>query len=137
MKLKKMPKDEIEMMSYTDLTYHLLKENKEAMTTPDIFKHICDLLDYNNEQYETGIGDYYTSLTMDKRFVLLDNGKWDIRDHHSIELDYDDEEDDFSEESNDEEESEEENEEESEDIDEETDEDLGDLVIVEEEDIDE
>ena len=42
MKLKNIPKEEIEQMSYTDLTYQLLKENKKAMTTPDIFKNICE-----------------------------------------------------------------------------------------------
>lgn len=87
-----MSRSELEILSYTDLTYMLLKENKKPMNTPSIFKEICSLLDYTDEEYASRIGDYYTSLTIDKRFVLLDSGEWDIRDHHSVELVLDDEE---------------------------------------------
>jgi DNA-directed RNA polymerase subunit delta len=94
MKLKDMTYEEIELLSYTDLTYLLLKENKQPMNTPTIFRKICDLLKYDEEYYVEAIGDYYTSLTIDKRFVLLENNEWDIRDHHSIAITLDEEEDD-------------------------------------------
>ena len=96
MKLKKMPKEELELMSYTDLTEMLLKENKKPMNTPTVFHKICDLLGFSEDEYASKIGDYYTSLTIDKRFVLLDNNEWDLRDHHSIDLslEEDDEEED-------------------------------------------
>lgn len=90
MKLKDMHIEELELMSYTDMTYMILKENNKAMNTPTIFKEICNLLDYSEEEYVAKIGDYYTSLTLDKRFVLLENNEWDIRDRHSIELVMDD-----------------------------------------------
>ena len=93
MKLNKLSKEELELMSYTDMTYQLLGENKKPMTTPEIFKKICDLLEYSDQDYQSKISDYYTSLTIDKRFVLLDDGKWDLRDHHAIELTLNDEED--------------------------------------------
>ena len=95
MKLKNMSKEELELMSYTDLTEMLIKENKKPMNTPTVFHKICDLLGYSEDEYASKIGDYYTSLTIDKRFVLLDNNEWDLRDHHSINLslEEDDEED--------------------------------------------
>lgn len=117
MKLKDMKLEELELMSYTDITYMILKENKKTMNTPSIFKEICSLLDYSDDEYVAKIGDYYTSLTMDKRFVLLDNNEWDIRDNHSIELVLDE----------DEEEIEETNEEESEEFEEEIEDDLDDV----------
>lgn len=89
-----MSKEEIELLSYTDLTYLLLTENKKSMNTPTIFRKISDLLEYSDEEYASKIGDYYTSLTIDKRFVLLDNNEWDIRDRHSVQLVVDDEEED-------------------------------------------
>ncbi len=61
------------------------------MNTPSIFKEICKLLGYSDEEYAAKIGDYYTSLTIDKRFVLLENNEWDIRDRHSVELVMDEE----------------------------------------------
>ncbi len=90
MKLKDMHIEELELMSYTDMTYMILKENNKAMNTPTIFREICNLLDYTEEEYVAKIGDYYTSLTLDKRFVLLENNEWDIRDRHSVELVMDD-----------------------------------------------
>lgn len=92
MKLKNMSKEELELMSYTDLTEMLLKENKKPMNTPTVFHKICDLLGYSDDEYASKIGDYYTSLTIDKRFVLLDNNEWDLRDHHSIDLSLEDDE---------------------------------------------
>ena len=127
MNLKNMPIEELEMLSYTDLTYLLLKESKKSMNTPSIFKEICNLLGYSDEEYSAKIGDYYTSLTIDKRFVLLENNEWDIRDRHSVELVMDEEdESEEAEEENEEEEIEEEEETEEEDIDEVIDDDLDD-----------
>lgn len=94
MELKDMSIEDLEIMSYTDLTYMLIKENKKSMNTPTIFKEICNLLGYSDDEYAAKIGDYYTSLTIDKRFVLLDNNEWDIRDHHSIEIEVDEEDED-------------------------------------------
>lgn len=98
MKLKNMPKEELQLLSYNDLTYMILKENKKVMNTPSIFKIICDLLEYNNEEYENKIGDYYTSLALDKRFILLDSAEWDLRENHSVELSVDDDEEEVVEE---------------------------------------
>lgn len=111
MKLKEMKKEELEVLSYTDLTEMILKENKKAMNTPSIFKKICDLLELSEEEYTNQIGDYYTSLTTDKRFILLDSAEWDLKDKHKVEIVMEDDEDEdaiFEEEIDDEEENNEE-----------------------------
>lgn len=92
MELKNMNKEELELLSYTDLTEIILKENKKAMNTPSLFKTICNLLEYTDEEYASKIGEYYTSLTTDKRFVLLDTAEWDLKDNHSIPLIVEDDE---------------------------------------------
>lgn len=103
MKLKSMKKEELEVLSYTDLTEMILKENKKPMNTAKIFKTICELLELSEEDYTNKIGDYYTSLTTDKRFILLDNAEWDLRDKHKVEIVLDDEdEEDYSDEEPDE-----------------------------------
>ena len=95
MKLKNMSQEELQLLSYTDLTYKILREEKKTLNTPTIFRKICDLLGYSDEEYAEKIGDYYTPLTIDKRFVMLENGEWDIRDNHvlNISLEEDVEED--------------------------------------------
>ena len=90
MGLKDMKLEDLELMSYTDLTYKILKEEKKPLNTPTIFHHICDLLGYSNEEFEDKIGDYYTSLTIDKRFIMLETGEWDLRENHSVELNLED-----------------------------------------------
>ncbi len=111
MKLKNMSKEELETMSYTDITYMILKENK-TMNTAELFKKICNLLELTEEEYGEKIGDYYTSLTIDKRFHMLENGEWDLMENHKVELQLDDDEEIESEEET-EEETETENEEEN------------------------
>ena len=143
MKLKEMSKEELEVLSYTDLTEIILKENKSAMNTPCIFKKICDLLELSEEEYTNQIGDYYTSLTTDKRFILLDTAEWDLKDKHKvkIELDIDDDEDEesFEDEENLDEELDEVEDESIEITDDEVDldDDMEDLTIVDDEDLDE
>ena len=99
MKLNKMPKDELESYSYIELAQMILTEEKKSLNTPTIFKKICKLLELTDEEYENKISDFYTNLTTDKTFILLDNGNWDLRDRHSSDTNIDfeqDEEDDES-----------------------------------------
>ncbi len=94
MKLKDKSKEELEVLSYTDLTELILKENKKPMSTKDIFTTICELLELSDEEFTNKIGDFYTSLTTDKRFILLDNAMWDLKDKHKVEIVLDDEDED-------------------------------------------
>lgn len=143
MELKNMPREELEILSYTDLAALILKEKNKSLNTPSIFREICDLLDYTDEEYTEKIGDFYTSLTIDKRFVFLENNEWDLREKHAVELVVDDEEDELEEDI--EEEEEEPVEEEEEDIDaviedddlEDVDDDLDDLAILSDEELEE
>ena len=57
MKIKEMSKEELEGLSYADLTEMILKENKKPMNTPSIFKKICNLLELSEEEYTNQIGD--------------------------------------------------------------------------------
>jgi len=94
MKLTDMTKEELSLLTYAEIAYRYLKENKITLKTPDLFRKICDLLEFNDNQYLSKIGDFYTSLTMDKRFIVLDNNEWDLRENHSVEIVLDDEIDD-------------------------------------------
>ena len=135
MKLKEMSKQELEVLSYTDLTEMILKENKKPMNTPSIFKKICELLELTEEDYTNQIGDYYTSLTTDKRFILLDSAEWDLKDKHKVEINLDEEDED--EEVFDEEETVEDESIEITDDEVDLDDDMDDLTIVDDEDLEE
>ena len=95
MSIKQMNKEELELLSNKDIT-NLLLEEKGMQTTPDLFNKIIDLLELPKDTFDKKIGDYYTSLTTDKRFILLEDGKWDLRSRHTSDkiIKIDDDEDD-------------------------------------------
>ena len=98
MLIKNMAKEDLEILSYADLTELILKEENKPLNTPTIFKRICEILNHSEEEYMDKIGDYYTSLATDKRFVFLDTNEWDLREKNPIDIvmDEDDDEEDIS-----------------------------------------
>lgn len=99
MSIKKMKKEDLELMSYKDITNLILQESKPK-TTLDLFTKIIKLLDLPENTIEKQIGDYYTMLSTDKRFLLLEDNKWDLRSRHTSDkvikiVDSDDEEEEI------------------------------------------
>ncbi len=92
--MKSIKKEEIKDLSYKDITNIILENNKKGMNTLDLFTMIVDLLELPKNTIDTKIADYYTSLTTDKRFILLDNAMWDLKDKHKVEIVLDDEDED-------------------------------------------
>ena len=96
MSIKNMTKEDLELLSNKDIT-NLLLEEKGKQTTPNLFKKIIKLLELPESTFDQKIGDYYTSLTTDKRFILLEDGTWDLRSRHTsdkiIKVDEDEDED--------------------------------------------
>ena len=80
--MKEIKKEDVENLSYKDITFLLLENNKKGMNTLDLFGKIVSLLELPASTIENKIGDYYTSLATDKRFILVD-GLWDLRKRHT------------------------------------------------------
>lgn len=142
MSLKTMKKEELELLSNKDIAYMILEESNKKMNTADLFKKIIKLLELPNSVFENKIADFYTALSTDKRFILLDNGKWDLRNNHTsdkvIKISDDEEDDEEEEMENDKQEEIEEDsfdDTENEDYDDETNEELKDLVIIDEDEL--
>ena len=104
MNIRQMPLEELELLSYTDIAYELLKLDKKPKTTRDLFKEVCDLLQISEDNMFEMIGDFYTTLTTDKRFILLDSAEWDLKEAHCVKTIIDDEDDEESESKDEEEE---------------------------------
>jgi len=90
MKLSKMKKEEIELMSYTNIAKLYLEENKTTMNTADLFKQVCNLLELSENEYQDKIADFFQSLTTSKEFILLEDGKWDLKTNHKVKIVMDD-----------------------------------------------
>jgi len=89
MKLRKMTKEELELLSYTKIAKMYLEENKKTMNTADLFKEICNLLSLGEAEYQNTIADFFESLTTSKDFILLSDGNWDLKSNHKVKIDID------------------------------------------------
>ena len=88
--LNKLTKNELELLSYTKIAEMYLKENKTTMNTAELFKEICNMLGLSEAEYQEKIADFFQSLTTSKEFILLNDGKWDLKANHSIKINIDD-----------------------------------------------
>ena len=139
-----MTKDELELLSNKDITNLILEESKKPINTADLFKKIIKLLELPESTFEAKIADYYTALSTDKRFILLEDGRWDLRSRHTSDKVVkitEDEEEEMEENKDDIEESIEEDEEDSyddkddDDYNDDSNEELKDLVVIDEEEL--
>lgn len=86
MKLNQIPKEELELLSYTDIAQKYLEENKKTMNTADLFKEVCNLLELSESEYVDKIADFFQSLTTSKDFILLEDGTWDLKINHKVKV---------------------------------------------------
>jgi DNA-directed RNA polymerase delta subunit len=142
MDVRKMKKDDLELMSNKDITFNLLENSKKTINTADLFNEILKLLELPSSEFDKKIGDYYTALATDKRFILLDDGTWDLRSRHTSDkvktISEEDEDDDDEEEITKDDQQEEIEEDNYDDTDEDYDdaeEDLKDLVVIDEDEL--
>ena len=110
MKMKDLTEEELENFSYDDLAYMILKEEGHKMKIHDLFTRICKLLNLNEKAFEDKIADFFQLLSTEKRFVMLEDGYWDLKENHSqkVIIDEDEDEDVFIENNEEEEEEEQE-----------------------------
>lgn len=138
MKLKDIPQEELELMGYDDIAVLILEESGKKMKIFDLFKKVCNALNLSESEFENKIADFFEILSTDKKFTMLENGYWDLRTKHNVEIVIDEEDEEALAESIDEEPAEsmevEESEEdifyEADDTDDEPDDDLQDLVVI-------
>ncbi len=86
MSLSKMNKEELELLSYTDIAKLYLEENKKTLNTASLFKEVCNLLSLSESEYSEKITDFFQSLTTSKDFILLPSGEWDLKSKHSVKV---------------------------------------------------
>ena len=137
MKIKDLNKEDLENMSYDDLAYMILKEAGSKMKINDLFKKVCEILNLSDTVFETQIADFFELISTEKRFLMLENGYWDLRENHSQKVVIDDDEEEEVFVDKDEDEEEEENEEifdEDSDDDDIMEDDLKDLAVIDPDD---
>ena len=85
MNFDKLTKEDAELLSYKDLT-SLILEEKGKKNTLDLLTAIVNKLGLSSSHLDDKIADYYTMLNNDKKFVLLDDGNWDLSENYTSDL---------------------------------------------------
>ena len=96
MKLSEIPKDELELMGYDDIAAIILQESGKKMKLQDILKKICKVLELPDGSEESELMNLFDELSINKKFIMLKNGFWDLQSRHKLNLVIEDEEDEES-----------------------------------------
>lgn len=93
MKLKQIPKEELELMGYDDIALLILQESGKKMKLRDIFAKVCAVLKLPEETVDEELMDFFEQMSINKKFIMLDKGYWDLQSRHKLDIVFDDEED--------------------------------------------
>ena len=99
MKLKDLTKAELEAMSYDDIAELILIETNRQMKINELFKEVCNLLELSENEFMDKLPAFFDVLSTDQRFLMIENGLWDLKSKHSVKIvvDNEDEEEDVEE----------------------------------------
>ncbi len=69
-----------------DVAYRILKESSEPVAFVDLVEKVAGELGYSKQEKDAKMAQFYTNLTIDGRFVVLTDNKWDLRERVSYEM---------------------------------------------------
>lgn len=85
--------EELETMSYDDVAYLILENKQSKMKIQDLFKEVIKLMNLDESAFENHLADFFELLSTDKRFIMVENGYWDLKINHSTKIVIDDDDD--------------------------------------------
>ena len=94
MKLKDLTQAELEAMSYDDIAELIIKETNRQMKINELFKEVCSLLGLSEDEFIDKLPAFFDVLSTDQRFIMLENGLWDLKAKHSVKVVVDNEDED-------------------------------------------
>ena len=71
-------------LSMADVAFEILSERKKSMHFSDLWKGVCSRMDFKDSSPNNKMSQFFTNLTLDNRFALINNN-WDIRSRHKLE----------------------------------------------------
>ena len=70
--------------SIVEVAYEIMQKKQGTQKFAKLYKEVSDVLEMNEEEIEQNISKFYTKLTLDERFVLLEDNTWDLRERQSF-----------------------------------------------------
>ncbi|MCE3022867.1 DNA-directed RNA polymerase subunit delta [Staphylococcus pasteuri] len=84
MKIKDYTKEMVDEKSFIDMAYTLLNEKGDRMNLYDIIDKFRELGNYEYDEIENRVVQFYTDLNTDGRFLNVGENQWGIRDWYSV-----------------------------------------------------
>ena len=94
MKLNEIPKEELELMGYDDIALLILQESGKKMKLRDIFERVCKALGLPESVVDEQLMDFFELMSINKKFIMLKNGFWDLQTRHKLDIVIEDDEED-------------------------------------------
>ena len=66
------------------VAYELMLKKQGAQKFVKFYEEVAALLAMSEEEADQNISKFYTKLTLDERFVLLEDNTWDLRERQSF-----------------------------------------------------
>lgn len=86
MDIDNMSKEELELMGYDDIALLILQKEGHKMKLTDIFQQVCQLLELPENIIKDHLVEFFEQMSINKKFVMLDNGYWDLQSRHKPNL---------------------------------------------------
>ena len=80
----KLTDEEKETLSYDDVAYLILNDEKKKIKIQDLFKKVIKVMGLPESEYEEGIGDFFELITTDNYILEVKNIFKKYRYNHSI-----------------------------------------------------
>ena len=93
MKPLNLTEEELLSMSYDDVAYKILENNKKKMKIQDLFKEVIRIMDLGENAFEEHLADFFELLSTDKRFIMVEKGYWDLKINHKAKIVIDEDDD--------------------------------------------
>ena len=71
--------------SMVEVGYELLEKKQGPQKFNKFWGEVSEVLGLDEVESESYISDFYTNLSLDERFVLLEDNTWDLRERQSFE----------------------------------------------------
>ena len=70
--------------SMIEVASEILTNKKGSLSFNELWKKTSSMLEMSEEEKQEYVSRFYTDLSIDSRFVLLEDNFWDLRENHEF-----------------------------------------------------
>lgn len=69
--------------SMTDVAFELMSKKKKAIPFKKLWEEVVAIMGYSEAVAANKVSTFYANMSLDTRFALVEDGKWDLRSRHT------------------------------------------------------